>query len=375
MAENPEQYAKLANEGLLLGYPVKIGGAESRPDNGIHYHSSIKFFDPSKDHAHAVHHIAQYLSLNPPDAKNTQIEPGMFKDRLGNDVYVLKMKGNSAEKIKEHNGKFAHMGFPANYEYTPHISVDKETHDRIKNSGAKTAHEAGIEFGPAKLFRGQQVLKTYRHEPDSADSKFPDQSDMTAKIPYAPTKMDKTETPLEKGLLQNAGVAMSMAGALAGSHSGPAQTADRPPQVQAAVPSYNHQRMLQAIAQVESSGGKNINHVPTSSGTAYGKWALMPNTIHDTIKGHKDLKTKYGKALALNGTQLQRFMHDNRGLEDVIADRHLAHIEHNFGNDTDRVGFAWNQGISGTKNAKNKGVDVSSHPYTKKIRDAYGKVK
>ena len=91
MAENPSQYAKQANEGILLGYPVKIKGQSTRPDNGIGYHSSIKFFDPSKDHPHVIHNLARHLPLNPPDAKNTQIEPGMFKDRNGNDVYVLKL--------------------------------------------------------------------------------------------------------------------------------------------------------------------------------------------------------------------------------------------------------------------------------------------
>ena len=35
MAENPSQYAKQANEGILLGYPVKIKGQSTRPDNGI----------------------------------------------------------------------------------------------------------------------------------------------------------------------------------------------------------------------------------------------------------------------------------------------------------------------------------------------------
>src|ERR1035437_2579703 len=89
-AENPEQYAKLANEGVLLGYPVRIGGKDSRDDNGVHFHSSIKYFDKDRDHYHKIHDLAQHLPLNPPDAKNTQIEPDQFKDRFGNDVFVLK---------------------------------------------------------------------------------------------------------------------------------------------------------------------------------------------------------------------------------------------------------------------------------------------
>jgi 8-oxo-dGTP pyrophosphatase MutT (NUDIX family) len=933
MAENPSQYAKLAQEGLMLGHPVKINGETHRPDNNVQYHSTVKDFDKQKDHPHAVHQLAQHLPLNPPDAKNTQISFDTFKDRMGNDVHVIKLHGNSADKMKEHNGKFSHMGHPSKFEWTPHISVPKDVHDKIKSSGVRTAHEAGIEFGPAELKSGPKTLKTYHHQPDSAEPKFPDEGDLTAKIPYEPTKMGKSENltglkknddvsddisiddsmstdedshallnrqedkyflpkhniekvittlserlalgdidtdtryntnrtiylddkdlnslhdcmskkkprlkvrirqyspnslgweevayaefkmkdedgltkkirvripsdmveslshggqitmseglvninkdiekrmlearvyainsaitrkglmkqlevryerraytgnniritidenlryldarevdpnvkrvlendpkwkeflepyiaaswenpfimevksdgkvpawintllkecdaeeahfskycaaivthlktgltdskilgsvgylgtvdnlgksenssdmkplmkpfvseaqrrwghtqagkealggnagvhewdeatkgkklpervsksdkkicmtkpafiaehkklvdtlkhpskkgvneeikdqskeleeelakkdkgdrfvdiavvvlrdgnfvlmgrrrknnkwglpggraengedskvaalreleeetglklhpeklmlagirevkrggenkrvhvymaeypggvptteedpdeeftkwkwvrcendqlpdevlddemspPAEaafeeldmtkdeqflgKGALKTAGVALGMAGALAGS-SPPSAMPNRAPasiqQPKQAAPLYDHKKMLDAISQVESSGGKNLNHTPTAQGTAYGRYALMPNTIHDTIKGHKDLKSKYGKALALNGPQLARFMQDNKGLEDIIADRHLAHIEHNFKNNLDSTGFAWNQGITGTKNAKNKGIDITTHPYTQKIREAYGKEK
>src|ERR1700722_20282587 len=216
-AENPSQYAKLANEGILLGYPVKIGKQSHRPDNNIQYHSSIKFFDPAKDHIHSVHDIAKHLSLNPPDAKNTQIEPGQFKDRLGNDVFVIKLRGNSAEKIKEHNGKFANMGFPQNFVYEPHVSVDKATHDKIKASGAKTAHEAGISVGHAELKRGPKTIKTYSHQADTAEPVVPDESDFTAKI-NAP--VTKSEVPLEKGALKNALVGGAALLASHGAHAG-----------------------------------------------------------------------------------------------------------------------------------------------------------
>src|ERR1019366_9936503 len=110
----------------------------------------------TKDHPHAIHELAQHLPLNPPDAKNTQIEPGQFKDRFGKDVFVIKLKGNSADKLKEHNAKFNHMGYPTNFVWEPHISVDKDLHDRIKAGNFKTAHEAGISFGTAQLKKGPQ---------------------------------------------------------------------------------------------------------------------------------------------------------------------------------------------------------------------------
>lgn len=181
-AEDPHAYAKLASEGILLGYPVQINGQTHRPDNNIAYHSTLKEFNKDKDHLHSIHELAQYLSLNPPDAKNTQIEPTQFRDRLGNDVFVIKLKGNSAEKMKEHNGKFAHMGHPSKFEWSPHVSVDKSTWDKIKSSGAKTAHEAGIKFGNAVLRKGPKTLKTYHHQADTTEPKIPDESDFTAKV-------------------------------------------------------------------------------------------------------------------------------------------------------------------------------------------------
>ena len=197
-AESPEDYAARANEGILLAHPIKINGQDKRPDNGISYHSTIKDFDHQKDHPHSIHELAQHLPLNPPDAKNTQIEPGQFKDRFGKDVYVLKLKGNSADRLKEHNGKFAHMGFPSTTEWTPHISLDQNTWQNIKNSGARTAHEAGIEFGDAVLKHGPKVIKTYRHKPDTTEPTVPDESDFTAKANIPVTKSESNEIELKK---------------------------------------------------------------------------------------------------------------------------------------------------------------------------------
>ena len=379
-AEDPQAYKRMAEKGMMLAHPVRINGQDKRSDNGMGFHSTIKVFNTDRDHPHAIHALAQHLPLNAPDAKNTQIEPGQFKDRNGNDVFVLKLRGNSADKIKEHNGRFAHMGDPVSYEYAPHISVPKELHDKIKASGAKTAHEAGIEFGHAELKHGPKTLRTYRHEPDTTRPKVPDVGDLESQ-PHSEPKTDKLAAsekdnlcPLHKGALKNAGIALGMAGALAGSSQGASTHANRSPasiqQPKVQAPAYDHKKMMNAIMQIESSGGKNLNHKPTSTGTAYGKWALMPGTIKDTIKSHKDLKAKYGKALSLNGENLHRYMQDNKGLEDTIADRHLAHVERHFKTPED-IGFAWNQGVTGTNRAKKEGKKISEHPYVQKIKGAY----
>ena len=287
-AENPKQYAALANNGILLGYPVKINGQHARADNGIHYHSSIKFFDPAKDHPHAVHQLAQHLPLNAPDAKNTQIEPGQFKDRLGNDVYVLKLKGNSADKIKEHNGKFAHMGFPATFEYTPHVSVDKATWDKVKASGAKTAHEAGIEFGPAQLKKGPKVLKTYHHEPDSAEPRVPDESDLTAKIKSPVTKAEEIlgQKPLMKPYVSDA-----------------------------------QRRWAHTQSGKKALGGNAGVHEwdeATKGKKLPERVAKSESEIKTLIKNDHDLH-RYGRALALTGEVFANYLRDNSDLVEKIA--------------------------------------------------------
>lgn len=161
-AEDPKAYAKLASQGMLLGHPVKIKGQDTRHDNNIPYHTTIKFFDPTKDKHHEVHNIASKLNMNSPNPKEVQIRPHVLKDRLGNDVYAIQLHGPHAEEIKEHHKKFSHMGHKENYEFTPHISVPKSVHDEIKASGARTAHDAGIEFGHAELKQGPKALARYK---------------------------------------------------------------------------------------------------------------------------------------------------------------------------------------------------------------------
>jgi hypothetical protein len=101
----------------------------------------------------------------------------------------------------------------------------------------------------------------------------------------------------------------------------------------------------------------------------------MPETIRETIQGHKDLKTKHGKALALRGQQLHHYMKDNPDLENVIADRHLSHMEHRLGKDPGQLGYAWLMGTQGTLNDRKRGTDIKNHWRTKRVEDAYGKGK
>lgn len=363
-AEDPEAYKKLAERGIMVGFPVSINGKTHRADNGIGYHSTVKFFNPDKDTTDQVHEIASKLPLTPPDSKKTLIEPGMFKDRAGNDVYVLKLKGEHANQITEHNAKFSHMGYPATFQYTPHVSVDKNTWQQIVDSGAKTAHDAGIKFHPAELKQGHTTIKQYQ------PPKHEVEEDLAAS--------EKPLESLEKGALKNIATAAAMAGALAGSaqEANPSMLSEG--QKAAQHSKYTPAKMLHTIAEVESSGGKYMNHRqlagPIHTGErAFGKYGLTPDIIRETVRLNHDLKSKYAKATHLKGDDMHRFMQDNPSLEHVVAQKHLARLEHHFGQSPHKIGYAWLQGITGTNQALKEGKDIKSHWHVAKILDAFKK--
>lgn len=361
-AEDPEAYKKLAMKGMMVGFPATIQGQANRPDNGLGYHSTLKLFDPEKDSPNEIHHIAQNLGLKAPDPKETGITPDKFKDRLGNDVYVLKLHGPHADKIKEHNKQFEHMGHKMPYEFTPHVSVDKATWQKIVDSGAKTAHEAGIQFHPAELKQGTNTLATYHENV----------------VPFAnkdPNKLaasEKTINDLRKSALKNVARAAAMGAAIASSPAQAPAAPTPPSQVQSG--GYNSAKMLRAIEHVESSDGKNTHHEPLGGmhqgEKAYGKYGLTPVVIRETIKMNPDLKHKYQKAMALKGDALSKFMQDNPHLEDVIAQKHLKRLEHHFGQDPNQIGYAWLNGVTGTYKAKKQGLNFADHWHVKKLNQA-----
>jgi hypothetical protein len=406
------------------------------------------------------------------------------------------------------------MGHKENYEFHPHISVPKSVHDEIKAKGHKTAHEAGIEFGPAELRRGPKTLQTYhpkmkkseeiedikhpsslnldkgekdiseksladiqretawtwassraaacyeklaktgdwkwktdaeeyRHEAvehaaligdthphvleeihkslekyrNASEEKALDKAeeceappltkpysseaqrrwahtaagkkalggeagvhewDEATKGKKLPEKVGKAED-LEKGAVKNALTAGAMLGALAApQHTAAKIPSQGPlhPQVSAAPNTgYSRDKVLNAISQIESSGGKNVHHKPTSQGTAYGKYAVMPAVVHDTIRLNPDLKKLHGKALRLQGQNLNNYLQDNPELEREVVNRHLSRLEHHFGHNPEAIASAWNAGITGTNRALAGKQDISKHPYVQKFKQAYEREK
>ncbi len=353
--QDEETYKKYARNGMDLIYPVTIQGQTHRPDIGIRYHNSIKVFDTDKDNKEHAHERASKLDLSPPDPKEVGIEPTTLTGQGGYKMHVLRMHGPHAEKIQQQNETFDGMGKPQNYVFHPHITVDEKTWHKVKNSGAKTAHDAGIQFHNAELRHGPAIVNTYH--PKLAASE----------------KMDKG--------IKHVAAAMGLAGAMA---LAPSNTVQEPKanaparQHQSASVSqatYTPQRMLHAIAQVESTNGQNENHKTTSKGDrAYGRYGLMPNTIRETVHMNPTFK-QHSKVQQLQGDDFRHYMDDNKGLEDQIASKHLERLEHHFGQDPSKIGYAWLNGIRGTYQAQKQNKDINNHWHAAKVKDAYDKGK
>jgi len=393
-AENPQAYKALAMTGFILAYPLTINGKDRREDNNIPYHATVRFFDKENDSVDNVHKIAKDFEPHIPNPKEMKITPSVLKDRLGNDVYSLTLSGPDADEMKARHEKLSVLGFEDEYEWKAHISIPKALYDEIKSNSYKTAADANIEFAYPELRRGPHTLYTYGPKevqkaeileplmkPYSSDAQrrwahtkagkealggeaAVHEWDEATKGKKLPEKVGKAED-MKKGTLKSMLTAGAMAGSLMAANPAHAPAAGHPPE------QYSRDKMLNAIKQVESSGGKNTQHKPTSHGTAYGAWAVMPDTIHETIKMNPDLKRQYRKALQLQGDNLNRYMQDNPKLEQAIVNRHLDRLEHHLGRDPAKLGYAWNQGISGTNKALKAKHNIEKHPYVQKIRHAY----
>ena len=282
------QYTKLANSGMMLAYPVKVNGKDKRPDNNVIYHSTIKLFDPAKDHAHKAHEIAQHLPLNPPDAKDIEIEPVTLQGRTGYTMHALKLKGPHTEKMKEHNSKFTGMGFPQNQVFEPHITVDKDLWEHVSKNKIKTAHEAGISFGHAELRQGPNALKTYHHETDSNEPKVPDHSDFTSKVRVPVTKSE--DDGQQRYHIHSNGVRVT--------------------------------KSPLTIGEIKTTTGKfpkdieknpNIKVIPH-----YSEVKRSESEIKSLIKKEHALHSRFAKAFALTGDTLKKYIEDNRDLQKAL---------------------------------------------------------
>lgn len=115
-------------------------------------------------------------------------------------------------------------------------------------------------------------------------------------------------------------------------------------------------RFLDAIKQVESSGGKNLNHPVIESGihagqSAIGSYGLMPNTI-------KEIKKRFPASVETNN-------------EDILARKLAEYIAKKTGNDKEAMAASWFYGHNLPPERLEK---LKSSSYVKKVMDAFSKL-
>lgn len=336
----PDSYKERAKAGGDVLWHCTIRGRDELT-KGIPLHMSLKVFPDHKDmDIEEIKIKLKDFNIKKPDPKKLRFSTKVFKSEYTGETYYMLMVGGCDENYAKFYESMKHCG-TVYKEFMAHVTIDKELFESI-NEKPLEAHE--VEFSNLCIEKG---AGNTCHEFEKSES-------------------------LEKGFVRNAALGMSLAAGVMGLHreaQGPGPSAPKAAE-------YSSNKMLRTIASVESSKGKNQEHKPASQGihggeAAYGKYGLMPNTIRETIKLNRDLQGKHKKALSLKGDDLHHYMEDNPGLEDDIASRHLKRLEHHFGQDPEKIGYSWLNGIKGGYDAKKQKKDIKNHWHVVKIKHAY----
>jgi len=108
---------------------------------------------------------------------------------------------------------------------------------------------------------------------------------------------------------------------------------------------------LRNIAQVESSGGTNMNHPEMQSGihagdSAIGRYGLMPNTVKEVINRmriHGQMTPEIEQLSQMDNQTLKDVLETNPDIEDQIAET-LANRVLSRQGDEEKAAYSWNQG-------------------------------
>lgn len=167
-----------------------------------------------------------------------------------------------------------------------------------------------------------------------------------------------TDEPLNKSLV-NAAMALGLAGMFAGAphvnsgtHTTPHVQTQQSHQFQAQPWGTSTQdSFLHNLMQLETSGGKNTKHKPTTKGatpgeTAIGRWGLMPSTIkemYNRYKGswHHPALNKLGK---LNNSQMAQYLKFNPDIELHVARALANHVLSAHGGNRLKAAYSWKYG-------------------------------
>lgn len=135
---------------------------------------------------------------------------------------------------------------------------------------------------------------------------------------------------------------------------------------------------LWGIAQLESSGGKNLKHKTMDRGihkgqTAGGAWGMMPKTAAYVMKMSKKLQQKYPdlakdtQDIDSNHEKITELLNKDPKAAFELAKTLHGHLKGVHGNDSDKTLHSWHYGINGTKKALESGKQLKQDEYVQKI--------
>jgi len=133
-------------------------------------------------------------------------------------------------------------------------------------------------------------------------------------------------------------------------------------------------RMLDTIAQIESSGGKNFNHAQIKSGmhtgtSAIGTYGLMPNTIQEIANRKRmagELTPELEQVSKLPPDKMKQTLEANPDLEKAFARKLASEVLKKQPND-EMAAYSWFQGHNKTPQ-QIKEENYQDHDYVKKYK-------
>lgn len=134
-------------------------------------------------------------------------------------------------------------------------------------------------------------------------------------------------------------------------------------------------KIMHAIAVIESNDGKNVNHIIMSNNSfAIGKYALMPSTIKHILKTNNEF-IEYKYLLKMSNIQLKKYINKNHVLNEKLAYSYYDIVTNLIKTkDPIYVSYAWLNGPHKTIKMIKQKKNISQHWHVKKMLIAYSKV-
>lgn len=118
------------------------------------------------------------------------------------------------------------------------------------------------------------------------------------------------------------------------------------------MPDSRLQEFLQKIAQIESSGGKDLNHKEIQHGIhegdqAIGRYGMMPNTVRELINRRRTEQTMTPDLQdldAMDSQKMKQTIESNPELEQQLAEQLGKRVIRRQVADEDKAAYSWNMG-------------------------------